>query len=136
MSFERDARCVHGNTNPGGSGGCAECGEEELSDLSAFLRPTQRRHWDTIRWLVDDEGGRREGRSTILALAFIELADKHIGREITLWDHFASGPGDFMYEAVAELLLEIASLSKTWSTKEFEVKRSSGARWGTLRRVK
>jgi hypothetical protein len=60
---------------------------EPVSGLVAFLKPEQRKHWDSIRWLVDWEI-RGEGRTTLLALAFIEQADKHLGEAILLWDHY------------------------------------------------
>jgi hypothetical protein len=35
VSFERDARCKHGETNPGGGRDCSECWREELTVMKA-----------------------------------------------------------------------------------------------------
>lgn len=94
MSFERDARCKHGETNPGGSGGCSKCHEEEFGPPIEYvytdqLRPEQKRYWRSMQWLTD-WSIRGEGRTTLLALAFLQQADKHPGSEIELWDHYSA----------------------------------------------
>jgi len=123
MSFERDARCKHGETNPGGSGGCAECHAEEFGDpFENVLLPHQKAHWASIQWFVNFDI-RGEGRSTLLALAFIQQADKHVGKAIPLWDHFDANPMTRVYthERITQFLTWFAEEYPGWDKKRFAI---------------
>jgi len=52
------------------------------------LTKEQKKHLETIRWLVDFNENIAEGRSFLLAIAFIEMAIKYKNRWIQVFDHF------------------------------------------------
>lgn len=129
MSFERDARCKHGELNSGGSGGCPKCHEEEFGPPIEYvytdvLKPEQQRYWRSIQWLVDWDI-RGEGRSTLLTLAFIQQADKHPNREIPFWDHYDGGQSDgHAAERVHAMLKWLADENPEYfAAREFQVDR-------------
>lgn len=60
------------------------------NDLGLTLTKKQTAYFEAISWLVSDE--RASGRTTLLALAFIDKAIKNAGQYIDVFDHFASCP--------------------------------------------
>lgn len=62
------------------------------------LRPWQLLALPYLEWLLDD-GARRSGRSTTLAVAMIRMAARHPGQRINFWDHV---PGHHLAEHVRE----------------------------------
>lgn len=111
-----------------------------MSELRAFLKPEQVKHWDSIRWLIDFEI-RGEGRTTLLALAFIEQADKRLNRTIQLWDHYNATPPRtaYMVDAVRRILDQLQNDPDEhdidgvyWSDKTFVLDRHAR----TLRRTR
>jgi len=50
------------------------------------LTPEQTRHFESILWLVDP-GPRGVGRSTLMALAFLEIAKKNSGLYVYVFDN-------------------------------------------------
>jgi len=50
------------------------------------LTPEQTRHFESILWLLDS-GPRGVGRSTLMALAFLEIAKKNSGLYVYVFDN-------------------------------------------------
>jgi len=48
----------------------------------------QNEHYNSIKWLLDGNNGRRIGKSSLMALVFIEIALKNRGQWIEVYDHF------------------------------------------------
>lgn len=65
------------------------------------LTDEQKEKYKTIQWLVND-GPYRTGKTTLLALAFLEKAEHYQGENVTIWDHLgAKGrPLDFIKSAI------------------------------------
>jgi hypothetical protein len=104
-----------------------------MDALLSMLKEDQLRHWETVKWLVGDDG-KREGRSTLLALAMIAEADRHPERWVPLWDHYmdTKQTRDLVVDRVEALLDHLATLDPAWKQKEFRV---SAAYPYSLRRI-
>jgi hypothetical protein len=84
-----------------------------------LLTPQQRKHWDTVRWLLRSPG--RQGRTTVMALAFIAEADENIGTSVRLWDHCPEEQNQKRMMTTVQIILAILqSKSELWRTKEFK----------------
>lgn len=55
--------------------------------MTIRLTVDQEKHIESIRWLING-ANRRQGKSFLLAIVFIEKAVENIGEEITVFDHF------------------------------------------------
>ena len=76
------------------------------------LTKLQLKHFDSIKWLYNED--RREGKSYLLALIFIQKAIR-TGNWVTPKDHFTEGgiQADLhLYELIRIIMLEIISDSK------------------------
>lgn len=58
--------------------------------MKVKLTDEQVKHLDTVRWLVSD-GYRGEGRTTVLAVAYLEKAMSNEGKPIAVVDHHLDG---------------------------------------------
>jgi hypothetical protein len=58
------------------------------------IHPNTKPLVDTLVWLLDPEANRGEGRSTLMALAFIEIAKRHPGKWVDVFDHYAGQMAD------------------------------------------
>ena len=61
--------------------------EKAYECLKGKIKPSQQVHYRTIRWLIDDVY-RREGRTTMLAIMFLEQAIINPARSIRVFDHY------------------------------------------------
>lgn len=93
-----------------------------MNALLSLLREDQLRHWDTVKWLVGWDI-RGEGRSTLLALAFIAEADRHIGEWIPLWDHFDGHHQTLknVGDRIEALLERLEHDDPEWRKKKFRI---------------
>jgi hypothetical protein len=52
------------------------------------LTETQESHLESLKWLISDDRHRAEGRTFLLAMAFISKALDHPGRRVYVFDHW------------------------------------------------
>jgi len=92
-----------------------------LGKMKAQLHPNQRKRLDSVLWLIDDQY-MAEGRSTVLAVAFIQLALQNPKRWVHPFDHSLALGGSF--ETVSEVLMNYIRIRIESSfVGEFEFKR-------------
>lgn len=63
------------------------------------LTKTQTKYLEAFEWLVGSRGSRAEGRSTLLAVVFIQKAVNNPGQKVYVFDH---NPGYFIYKRVLD----------------------------------
>jgi hypothetical protein len=105
----------------------------EQDPLLALLTPTQLANFEALRWLVHPEL-RAHGRTTALAVAFIDWADLHVGQAIRFWDHYPQTHSKHLHHFASTLWSLIDKLKEhpKWAKKEFFIDMSQN----TLTRVK
>lgn len=86
------------------------------------LSKLQQEYYPAIKWLIND-GPRASGRTTLLAVAFLEKAVETPGRKILVFDHFpiVRSVRDNMLDRV-KALFEIQSpeFKKTYELKIYK----------------
>lgn len=81
--------------------------------FNLVLSKQQKKYWPAIMWLTDEFNYRQEGRTTLMALAFIRQAIEHRGMWIRVYDHYPNYQThrlmlDTIHRLLPPELLEIA----------------------------
>jgi hypothetical protein len=66
------------------------------------LTEGQRHRYETVEWLLDRKSNIGTGRTTLMALAFINIAIKNLGKPVKVFDH--TGEELFNHRMIAEIL--------------------------------
>ena len=103
-------------------------------DLLSERLPDCAKHFDSVKWLLEtDVYFRGTGRSTIMALAFLDIADCNEGT-VKVFDHFLDMKASKrMVEIIShELQVLSARFPDDWGKKKFELNYNLG----TVKRVR
>ncbi len=70
------------------------------------LTKKQKEHYKSVEWLLNDESYRREGRSYLMAVCFIQRALRNRGCWVKVFDHFSRHPMTtrFLLDTVVEIV--------------------------------
>lgn len=83
--------------------------------LDELLSPGQRQYLGAIEWLLDFNMNPRQGRTFVMAIAFIKMAMRHPGQAVRVFDHHPS------YMATENVMRTIYNiLSKAHTTERLE----------------
>lgn len=98
---------------------------DERKALLGLLNEEQMSHWRSVRWLLNWDL-RAEGRTTVLALAFIAEANERKGTRIELFDHHPTehATGHVLLPVIDALLDKLKTDSPEWRAKEFVMSRN------------
>lgn len=96
--------------------------QELAGELNLKLRDAQLPHVESVEWLLDESRDKApQGRTTLLALGFLNEARRRCGQKVFFFDHEPVFRGRVMADTIRAMLDGSEKLSK-----EFEVGKIGG----------